>query len=569
MAELEEDGPWNDYRSDPSGPWNDYGSSPASSQPNPQPQTKFGWLMDKVNQAKAWTESRRPKNLKDALLKGIGNAGLGVPPVGDIPFLPNQTVAGAAKGLSDLVLGPTQLVSHITGVGTDSVDKAVKATDDYYKGNFGKATAGEVTGQALSALLPGLQGSGFLRGAARVAQAGLTPAAITPEANTDNYWGKKGLEAGAGVAGAGLSAGASKLLQKVKPTLQAAARAKKPEQIISDLESTYTGEPAEALQGQVNSNFQDAVSTGRKGYAPVRQGAEVDLTPGADSLADSIERAKNSANVEHPDALALMSRYMDRWKQLGTTSFDDAAKTLSSLKAADHDLAKKGARAIDRKPIQDAIDALRGSMEKADPEAFAGLGLADANWAENVAKPFFRPDVTRLRNAPTTADVQTILDRIRPGTSNRGDVGRAAAFANAGSAEPIAVDWIQDGLQRSTGRPGGYQAWMQPRANAMQQIDPEIAQAIQDSIEAAKVGKFTGFLGNMGLAKAGPAAGLVGAMNPAYSGPGLGWKAVQSGPAKAVMGALGQAPTGLEGSAINRNANDEFLALLLSKLGMQ
>lgn len=247
-----------------------------------KPKSKLQGFLDK---AKAEIEKRRPKTLKEALLKGIGNAGLGVPSTGDIPFLPNQTVAGVAKGVVDPLLGATQLASHATGIGSGSVDSAINATNDFYRGNFDKSTAGELAGNMATMLIPGGPATGLGGKALTVAKSALLPAAMTPEEsikNEEDYWGRKKTEAGIGLAtGVALPGalaayrGGSKLVNKLKGKL---ANAPSVQEMQSELAGSFGGKSAgQALQDAAESEYQKAWTGFKEKIAPV------------DAVADSVK----------------------------------------------------------------------------------------------------------------------------------------------------------------------------------------------------------------------------------------------------------------------------------------
>jgi hypothetical protein len=151
-------------------------------------------------------------------------------------YLPAPNVAGVGKGLTDTVLAPAQLVAH--AVGSNAVDPAVNAVDNYYKGNFNESKTGEAIGQALpflataggssaaqapaQVLTTAQKVKAALFGIAKASATGAVAAPVmTPETNVQgegDYWNRKRAESktGAKVGGAlgtvgqGLSAWASR-----------------------------------------------------------------------------------------------------------------------------------------------------------------------------------------------------------------------------------------------------------------------------------------------------------------------------------------------------------------------
>lgn len=197
----------------------------------------------KLERVKAYIKKKndemRPKSLKDAILKGVGNAGFAVPPmppgaekvVGGLAgkfadLIPNQSVAGVVKGLGyDVPMGAAQLASHVTGVGGDWVDKKIDAGNKYMKDNFNPAKAGEITGQNIPFAFGGAT-TGLSKGAAYGVNAlkGALLPMLTPEADLKgdgDYSGRK-IKGGiiGGVLGFGVPAVTELATKYGKPVAQ-------------------------------------------------------------------------------------------------------------------------------------------------------------------------------------------------------------------------------------------------------------------------------------------------------------------------------------------------------------
>lgn len=136
--------------------------------------------------------------------------------------IPTYTNAGVAKGLSNVVVAPAQLASHLTG-GASAIDATANAIDNYYRGNFDQSKSGEMLGEALpffltagaseAAQVPGAINKGakalqYAKGVLKGAGVGAVAApTLTPETNIQNeadYWNRKKqeMESGAKFGGA-------------------------------------------------------------------------------------------------------------------------------------------------------------------------------------------------------------------------------------------------------------------------------------------------------------------------------------------------------------------------------
>lgn len=529
-------------------------------QPSTQPQKQPSALETLWNKAKSYYSAKQAQAEADrqqilahpfkSLMSAVGNTGLGVPAVGNIPYLPNQTVAGAAKGISDLVLAPAQVAAHISGIGVPQTDNAVNATGNFFRNNFDKSTAGEVAGQSLATLVP--VGGGAL---GRLAQYAALPVLTTPETNLNGDFGtRKAIEAGSGVALGGASELASKLLTLAKPTLRTVAKAERPEQIISDMRTNYEGTPPQALRASTQENLAAGISSARQKYAPgdaLTKEIQVDLSPAADELAATLAAYRKSGRIQHPEQIQALEAYEKRWRKLGSTSWEDAAGILSDLKATFAELQSSGAKRIDKKPFDNAATALADSMTSASPEGMRLKGEGDQSWVKDVA-PHFSPTAKAMRNAPNDATALDILTSLRPGPTKRMDNSAVTDLAKAGGIEPIVDDWISNALERSGGNPRVFQTNLKPGLESLRLIDPELAARVEATLKVAGYSAPFGMLANVGASKI-PGVGTAGTVgasfSPAYAGPGLSWRALQSGPVRGTAGAMAQAPTGQPANA--------------------
>lgn len=541
--------------------------------------TKSGWLMDKVNQAKAWAESRRPKTLKDALLKGIGNAGLGVPPVGDIPFLPNQTVAGAAKGLSDLVLGPTQLASHITGVGTDSVDKAVNSVNDYYTGNFDKADAGVAAGKSLTSLLPG-SGAAMAFG-----KSVLDPILFTPEANLkpDEYASRKKTEGVVGAAAGAAVPVAGAALRGAKNLSGRIARTPAVQEFLDNLQAKFgIDTPGEYLKKKAISVYEKPLAKHDALMAEVGTEAPKGTTDYANTLKAlnaTIDDYNANPSQARPDQIEQLIALRDRIQKAVTprttatnvnpdfytnpgsaptvTASDGGSEISNDLSGAIRAYQDLGSplgallgghkNRLSRGVLQDVRAAILDDVYGASPELSGKWGEARDIFRNEVVPLFDKRQGGNLLTGIRDAwDPNDKLKSLLQGGLRDAKVDKITKVAEGAAAEPLQWQAVRNALDAANNRPGGFAVNLNKAMPALEGISsPDTMQQLKDMIFAARLSQVGGKMADVGvgtgLAAAGKAVGmpelgavagvgLTGASHfvPAFSGQGLTWNAVQN-----------------------------------------
>lgn len=152
-------------------------SSVAGAPPEAKPEESgiVGWVKGKV----AENEARRREALKNplkSLVSGVGNTSLPVPMPGTVvrqlreatgnttpfaveQFLPDPTVAGVAKGVTNLPIKAGQIVGHTYDAATGgngqglASDRVANWVDNAYRMNFQPSQTGELAGEML---LPGM-----------------------------------------------------------------------------------------------------------------------------------------------------------------------------------------------------------------------------------------------------------------------------------------------------------------------------------------------------------------------------------------------------------------------------
>lgn len=566
-----------------------------------KPKSSLAKLWDK---AKEYTEKNRPKTLKEALLKGIGNAGVGAP---------MQSVAGIAKGISDVVLGPSQLAAHATGVGTSAVDSAVNATNDFYTKNFDRSIPGEVAGQALTTLIPGGPVAGKLGKLLTIAKSAAAPVAFTPETNLkdgEDYLDRKLTEAKVGGAvGAAIPlVGAAvrpvaKGINKLKDRL---ANAGSVAETQGSLSQNFGGKSAgkylqdkaievyeaplakhDALMAQVGADAPN-VTTGYKNTLAALDEIINDYNNNVSKmrpeqiqqiqeLRDNISKAVrpqttstsvNSVNAYLNNAPAIVT------ETTNPTISNDLAGLIRAYqdfgKPLGKNIAGHGDR-LSRGTLQDIRYAMLQDAHEAAPDLAGNWGQAREVFKNEVVPLFDKKQgggiLTQIRDA---WDPDDQLQKLLQGGLRDAKVNKVQKVASGAASDPLIWQAIENATQGAHGRPGAFASSLEKALPALEAIStPEQAKQLRELIFQAKAGKVLGIAGEgmvtPAMAGVGAAAGsLVGApgwgagvgasvgghiagashFSPALSGQGMAWRKLQDPAFREKLAKLWNLPVG-------------------------
>lgn len=503
--------------------------------------------------------------LLSAVNKVVGDGSPTKAPLG--MFSPNApTPARMVKGgVLDPLGAVAGVATRATGYGVEPVQSAIDTVKNYYDKNFDESPLGEAAGGFITtgglasragtasqvALTAKERGKQLLMAAGKGAVA--TPM-LTAEANVkddNDFWSRKWHELWlGGLIGAGSNV-AGQVAGKVTPALKTVANAETPEEIVASMRTNYQGSPAQALPDATRSNFGKDIQAAKQVYAPgdaAGKSVDVDLSGVILSAENTLANAKKSGRVLHPESKDLINSYLNQWKEVGKTTWEDAVGLLSDLKTSLFEM--DGKKNIDKKPFEDAITALENTLKSASPTAFAGQQAGDKAWSEGVSKHFTKT-AGNMRKARGEADALDILTSLRPGPTKRMDVSAVSDLADAGGIQPIVDDWVASALERSGGNPRVFRTHLESGMQALRLKDPALADRVQAALDVARFSAPMGMLANIGASKipgGGTAATMGASMAPAYAGPGLSWKAMQSGPVRSVAGAASGIPNSTEGS---------------------
>lgn len=566
-----------------------------------KPKSGLAKLWDK---AKEYTEKNRPKTLKEALLKGIGNAGVGVP---------MQSVAGIAKGASDVALGPAQLAAHATGVGTSAVDSAVNATSDFYTKNFDRSIPGEVAGQALTTLIPGGPVAGKLGKLLTIAKSAAAPVAFTPETNLKDggdYWDRKGTEAmvGGAVGAAIPLVGAAvrpvaKGINKLKDRL---ANAGSVAETQGNLSQNFGGKSAgkylqdkaievyeaplakhDALMAQVGADAPN-VTTGYKNtlaaldkiindynnnVSKMRPEQIQQIQELRDNISKAVQPQTTSTSVNSVNA------YLNNAPAIVTeTTNPTISNDLAGLIRAYQDFGKPLGKNIaghgdrlSRGTLQDIRYAMLQDAHEAAQDLAGNWGQARDVFKNEVVPLFDKKQgggiLTQIRDA---WDPDDQLQKLLQGGLRDAKVNKVQKVASGAASDPLIWQAIENATQGAHGRPGAFASSLEKALPALEAIStPAQAKQLRELIFQAKAGKVLGIAGEgmvtPAMAGVGAAAGsLVGApgwgagvgasvgghiagashFSPALSGQGMAWRKLQDPAFRETLAKLWNLPVG-------------------------
>lgn len=538
---------------------------------------------EKKGLAKLWEYAKkkdaemRSRPMKDRLISAIGNTTVGGIPdlkqvIDAIPedwsttksvlsavnsVLPSQSVAGIAKGASDLALGPAQLAAHAAGIGKGRVDSAVNATSDYYKRNFNKSTSGEVAGQALASLLPGSSASKLVT----IAKSAAAPVVFTPETNLKDdpeYWSRKGTEAGVGAAvGAAIPLVGSavrpvaKGINKLKDRL---ANAGSVAEVQGELTSKFGGlTPGQYLKAKATEIYEEPLARHDElmdKLMPLAGDRKTNYENTLMTIDRILGEHNNNVSQMQPEQASQLAALRDRIFQsiqktsastksngvgmylnnelptvAKTVGGSDISNDLGGLIQAYQDLGKplgnninKHGSRLSRGVLQDVRAAMLEDMHNESSHLGGIWDDARAIFRDEVVPLFDKKHggnlLTTIRDA---WDPDDQLQKILQGGLRDAKVNKIQKIASGSASDPLIWQAIENATQGAHGRPGAFASSLEKALPALEAIStPEQAKQLRELIFQAKAGKVLGIAGEgmvtPAMAGVGAAAGsLVGA----------------------------------------------------------
>jgi len=233
-------------------PWRDAGT-PAPAGPVPPPPTPHAGYFTRHAGNQSIFSNINP--LLGAVMQGINSATNG--------SSINPTNAGVVHGAVNDVVGPTQSLAHISGIGVPQTDALAQNTSDYFGNNFNKDASGEAMGSIAPFLMSGgsVGGNGVLSGAQRLGNVlkgvgigGVAAPLLTPEANLNpndpnDYSNRKKGEAVTGAALGGVMAALPEIYNAGRAGYQAGKNFFNP-----PIESSGAGTAGEVIGGSALGN---------------------------------------------------------------------------------------------------------------------------------------------------------------------------------------------------------------------------------------------------------------------------------------------------------------------------